>query len=104
MTIFDLIHSDPESPILILRDKIQKGALEVDAQGDQKYSDGCLDAFDDLFEEMSNTYIPAEVVQKLVDALKVVKSNGEGRGMGWTPAQHARLTIAEFIEWLEEHV
>ena len=28
-----------------------------------------------------------------VEALEVIASNGEGRGMGWTPAQHARQAL-----------
>ena len=31
---------------------------------------------------------------KLAEALEVISNNGESRGMGWTPAQHARIALA----------
>ena len=35
-------------------------------------------------------------VDTLTAALEVIASNGEGRGMGWTPAQHARQALAAY--------
>ena len=32
-------------------------------------------------------------IRELEAALQVIASNGEGRGPGWTPAQHARNTL-----------
>lgn len=35
-------------------------------------------------------------VTELIKTLETIASNGEGRGMGWTPAQNAREALAEF--------
>lgn len=35
-----------------------------------------------------------EAVRDFRDALEVVASNGAGRGMGWTPAEHSRRALS----------
>lgn len=37
-------------------------------------------------------------LKEAVEALKVISTNGENRGMGWTPAQHAVIEIAKLRE------
>lgn len=40
------------------------------------------------------------VVEELLTSLKVISTNGAGRGMGWTPAQQARISLAKTKEKL----
>lgn len=35
-------------------------------------------------------------IKILFEALEVIASNGEGKGMGWTPAQHARIALGKW--------
>lgn len=37
-----------------------------------------------------------------VEGLIVVSNNGDNRGMGWTPAQHARITLANLERVVKE--
>ena len=53
-------------------------------------------SFDAVFKNGWKAAHKGPKVMALVEALKVVAVNGEGRGMGWTPAQHARQALAEF--------
>lgn len=49
-----------------------------------------------------NAGLTDEVVKAMAEALGVVSTNGEGRGMGWTPAQHARLAIEAYEQAVRE--
>lgn len=43
-----------------------------------------------------------ELLPEMVEALEAISTNGENRNMGWTPAQHARQTLAKIKEAVGE--
>jgi hypothetical protein len=51
-------------------------------------------------EKLTADLVP--LLQAMAECLTAVSTNGEGRGMGWTPAQHARITLEKLESWLAE--